>query len=169
MSAPKNEPKPKTDSGITESKIEAKKRFPNAFSRGWKIAAIIVVVGLIFRTYSDTNSATDKKEVFVKTSAFVPPICNNTQDVTLSTKDRNIEQEVQRGCMSGLIDLPTNIEYEYEFPGEITVYDCSKKYGCQEHFTLEDLHGGRNNQITNFPPSIRLEGKSGRTKFWIPR
>ena len=108
-----------------------------------------------------------ERKVISSERSDVPSICADTKNVSLSWRNSYIEQVQERECLSGLIDLPSNIEFNYYFPGYTEIYECkNNSYDCIKRITVSDFDGKTNLKVLNpFPRTFRLKGKPGKSWF----
>ncbi len=159
--------KPKEKEG---SKAKCDRKFPNAWNYGVKAATALLCIwvvgwGLIsLGTYFLGNFKNPFSGWSVNKVNNGLPVCDGAADVILSEDQPRIEQKQSYNCLSGLVLLPANIEFDHNVPGDTKVFACTAR-GCKESFSIKDLDGRRDVQDRKFPRSFRLLGHPGVSRF----
>jgi hypothetical protein len=149
------------------SKAKCDRMFPNAWRYGTKIAFGFLAIwlggwGLVsLGSYLLGNPKNSFSGWGINNGL---PVCDGAADVMLSENQPRVEQKQSYNCLSGMIALPADIQFDYYVPGDTRVFACNAR-GCRESFSIRDLDGRRDIQDRKFPRAFRLMGHPGTAWF----
>jgi len=141
----------------------------NAFKTGLIVSLVLIVLGIAKFTgiqVGNLNGFWNGSSGSDRSPEPSENICLNSNDVSLNRHHRQIGQDKNWGCLSGIVYLPDG-ELSYYFPGETEIYKCMDRQ-CRKNFEkihIADLNGGINPAVLRNLRAFRLKGSPGTALF----